>query len=392
LAIVDLIANECGLALARALGLPVVSFWGFGYQGGEVMYTSTWNSASIVPAFMTGMDRNMNFLQRSVNLLFYFTHAVLEYWQASISDIYIKESYPELGSSAQLIHGIDLALVNLNFFIDYPRLSAPNTKYVGPMHLKEAQLLPPKFQNFVDGAEHGVILLSLGFTGFLPHDIPRETMDGFLEAFSRIKQRVIMKFDPKVLSYIPKNVMVVDWFPQIDLLGHNNTLLFISHCGMNGVSEAIYHRVPILGMPIFADQADNAIKLKDRGIGLVLDRHNIEADDVIYKIDQLINNPKYKTQVDRFADMWRDERFTPIEEATYWIELLHKYGNLDHLRINDGNLNLIQYLCLDVVIFWSALCVLFIYVTFTTCRRYWLRSLVELPLDPDFVNNNKKKQ
>ena len=35
-------------------------------------------------------------------------------------------------------------VVNLNFFIDYPRLSAPNTKYVGPMHLKEAQLLPPK--------------------------------------------------------------------------------------------------------------------------------------------------------------------------------------------------------------------------------------------------------
>ena len=34
--------------------------------------------------------------------------------------------------------------VNLNFFVDYPRLSAPNTKYVGPMHLKEAQLLPPK--------------------------------------------------------------------------------------------------------------------------------------------------------------------------------------------------------------------------------------------------------
>ena len=33
---------------------------------------------------------------------------------------------------------------------------------------------------------------------------------------------------------------------------------------------------------------------------------------------------RYKTQVDRFADMWRDERFTPIEEATYWIELLHK--------------------------------------------------------------------
>ncbi len=30
------LANECSLVLARALGLPTASFWGFGYQGGEV--------------------------------------------------------------------------------------------------------------------------------------------------------------------------------------------------------------------------------------------------------------------------------------------------------------------------------------------------------------------
>ena len=32
LALVDLIANECSLALARALGLPVATFWGFAFQ------------------------------------------------------------------------------------------------------------------------------------------------------------------------------------------------------------------------------------------------------------------------------------------------------------------------------------------------------------------------
>jgi hypothetical protein len=31
----------------------------------EVLYTSSWNPPSLVPAFMTGLDRNMNFLQRS---------------------------------------------------------------------------------------------------------------------------------------------------------------------------------------------------------------------------------------------------------------------------------------------------------------------------------------
>ena len=38
-----------------------------------------------------------------------------------------------------------------------------------------------------------------------------------------------------------------------------------------------------------------------------------------------------------------------FEEAVYWLELLIKYGNLDHLRINDFDLNLVQYLCLDVL-------------------------------------------
>ena len=41
-----------------------------------------------------------------------------------------------------------------------------------------------------------------------------------------------------------------------------------------------------------------------------------------------------------------------FEEAVFWLELLIEYGNLDHLRINDSDLNLVQYLCLDVLAFY----------------------------------------
>ena len=44
-----------------------------------------------------------------------------------------------------------------------------------------------------------------------------------------------------------------------------------------------------------------------------------------------------------------------FEEAVYWLELLIKYGNLDHLRINDFDLNLAQYFCLDVLTFFLVL-------------------------------------
>ena len=64
LAIIDLIANECSLALARVLQLPVASYWGFGHQGGEVIHTSNLNLPSLVPTFMSGFSRNMSFPQR----------------------------------------------------------------------------------------------------------------------------------------------------------------------------------------------------------------------------------------------------------------------------------------------------------------------------------------
>ena len=38
-----------------------------------------------------------------------------------------------------------------------------------------------------------------------------------------------------------------------------------------------------------------------------------------------------------------------------------QFGNFDHLRINDGDMNLIQYLSLDVAFFWCCLLVAVIY-------------------------------
>ena len=73
----------------------------------------------------------MNFWERCVNMAYTLGHIVLARWQAAAADIYIKKLFPELVDSATLIHGIDLALVHTNFFVDYPRLVAPNTKYVG---------------------------------------------------------------------------------------------------------------------------------------------------------------------------------------------------------------------------------------------------------------------
>ena len=63
---------------------------------------------------------------------------------------------------------------------------------------------------------------------------------------------------------------------------------------MNGVLESIYHRVPILAMPIFADQPDNAARIVERGLGLSIDRHTVTEKKVTEAIRKILDDPKYE--------------------------------------------------------------------------------------------------
>lgn len=46
--------------------------------------------------------------------------------------------------------------------------------------------------------------------------------------------------------------------------------------GTNGLYEAIYHGVPMLGLPLLVDQFDNMLRITGRGAGEVLDITKID--------------------------------------------------------------------------------------------------------------------
>ena len=138
--IVDLIANECSLALARSLGVPVAAYWGFSFHGGEVMYSSVFNPPSIVPGFFSGFTSRMNFIERITNFVLYIGHRMFQLQQTGTAEKYIRDRYPDQLPVSKLVHDIDLTLVNSNFFVDCPRLVSPDVKYVGGLHLRQGNL------------------------------------------------------------------------------------------------------------------------------------------------------------------------------------------------------------------------------------------------------------
>ncbi|PIA53662.1 hypothetical protein AQUCO_00900322v1 [Aquilegia coerulea] len=58
-------------------------------------------------------------------------------------------------------------------------------------------------------------------------------------------------------------VVVRDWAPQAQILGHPSTGGFMSHCGWNSTMESLSMGVPIAAWPMHSDQPKNAVLITD---------------------------------------------------------------------------------------------------------------------------------
>ena len=99
-----------------------------------------------------------------------------------------------------------------------------------------------------------------------------------LEAFEKEKVTVVLSvgnFDISRLKHIPENFVIRNRVPQIAVL--KQSCLFITHGGMNSVSEAMVHGVPMVVIPFVSDQPVNARQVEKLGLGKVLDYKDITA-------------------------------------------------------------------------------------------------------------------
>jgi glucuronosyltransferase len=72
---------------------------------------------------------------------------------------------------------------------------------------------------------------------------------------------------------------------------HPNVVLFITHGGLLSTEEAIIRGVPIVGIPIFADQRLNVGRATSGGYGLQIDFDNVTTESVTWAIREIIENP-----------------------------------------------------------------------------------------------------
>lgn len=75
-------------------------------------------------------------------------------------------------------------------------------------------------------------------------------------------------------------------------LAHKRTQLLITNGGMLSVMEALVHAVPIVGIPLYGTNHQNLAKIKNKGLGVVLQKSQLTEKNLYSAIKEVLDNPK----------------------------------------------------------------------------------------------------
>lgn len=162
--------------------------------------------------------------------------------------------------------------------------------------------------------------------------------------------------------------MIVEWMPQNDLLGHRQIKVFIAHGGTNGVQEAIYHGVPVLGIPLFFDQYDNLLRLQERGAGKIIKLNEINSQSFEQSLNELLHKESYRENMQRLSRLHRDQPMAPLDQAIFWVEYVIRHKGAAHLRTGSYKLPWYSYHSLDVILLLLTVATVLLLATYAIIR------------------------
>jgi glucuronosyltransferase len=366
----DLVINDftmgpCMLAFVDKFGNPpLVGVSPFNELSRLARISGAITYPSFVPAHDLMYTQRMSFLERIVSTI---THAMFimsfKYFIVPSNDKIIRPLHPNAPYLEDIESKIGLYLINNNPLFDYQEPVFSNVRLVGGAQIKEPKQLPDDLKTFADSAEKGLVLFSLG-TNVRSDKLGTEIFLKILRAFFRLPQyNFLWKFETKeAFRDLPPNVMIQTWIPQNDVLAHKNTKLFMAHCGLLGIQEAMWYGVPILGFPVFADQPQNAFRLVELGVAEQMSIVNFTETELYENIKNMLENPKYQKKVKSISTAFKDRLQTPLEESVYWIEWFLRHPKAD-LQGPSSELNIFVRHSIDVYITLFLGLALFLYLT-----------------------------
>ncbi len=101
---------------------------------------------------------------------------------------------------------------------------------------------------------------------------------------------------------LPENISVYSHVDQIAVLEKAD--VFVSHCGMNSVSESLYFEVPLVMLPQTSEQKGVAERVLQLGAGIKLDK--LDGASVLSAINKIFSDSTYKQNAEKISDGFKN--------------------------------------------------------------------------------------
>eukprot|EP01122_Echinamoeba_exundans_P011771 TRINITY_DN4799_c0_g1_i2.p1 TRINITY_DN4799_c0_g1~~TRINITY_DN4799_c0_g1_i2.p1 ORF type:complete len:343 (+),score=32.20 TRINITY_DN4799_c0_g1_i2:641-1669(+) len=241
----------------------------------------------------------------------------------------LKElSMPEvLGSNAKMM------IADTVPGLEFPRSFHPRAQFVGsllnaaePLDCEANSATSSKFPQFCEwfntqrDKQRSIIYASFG-TMFIPK---KQSLEAVFRVLKRLTEShgqwsVVWSTPAENYKYLPKDAVVSNgtlpsflqndrflfqnWVPQASLLAHNSTKMFITHCGMGGTLESLVSSVPLICIPIWADQFGVATRVVAAGAGLQFKNGHVREAELEQAIERTLTDASFKRHAGRLAKL-----------------------------------------------------------------------------------------
>ncbi|KAG8034237.1 hypothetical protein G9C98_001321 [Cotesia typhae] len=371
LLIVEIFAAHCFMAFGHHLKVPVVGLSSSAlYPWGNDMVGNPPNLAFVPNNLLEHME-NMSFWQRLYNVLHtYYYRMYFNYYTSPQSDMIKKYFGPDAPGVRELEHDLALILTNSHLAINGPRPTTPALVEVGGLHIQDDDPeIPADHLKWLNESKDGFIYFTFGSMMQI-ESFPKPVLDVLYKSLGKLAPiRVFMKAPQpeKLPPGLPKNIRTFTWIPQLKVLRHKNIRAFITHGGLMGTQEAIHSAVPMIGMPLFADQFTNVDLYVSKKIAIRLDYTDMTESKLDHALNEILHNPIYKETMKKVSEKFKDGPMSPLDTAIYWIEYVIRHGKTA-LRSPAVNMYWWQVALVDVYVFLTITALIIVFVTVKIIR------------------------
>ncbi|MDO5539356.1 MAG: glycosyltransferase [Eubacteriales bacterium] len=124
----------------------------------------------------------------------------------------------------------------------------------------------------------------------------------FVSSFANTEYQVIMSVGSfvsiKDFGKLPGNMSVSQYIDQIAVLQKAD--VFVSHCGMNSVSESLYFGVPLVMLPQTSEQNGVCERVLQLGAGVKLNK--INPPSILAAVNKVLSESSYKQNAQMISD------------------------------------------------------------------------------------------